>query len=68
MKKTMKKLSLKSETVRTLTPAELGQVVGGKTTAVTCTCTGTATCGTAICRVEAAAMSRTTAMRCGTGG
>jgi hypothetical protein len=46
-KTTQKKLSLKSETIRSLTPAEQGQVVGGGTTAITCTCPKTSACTTA---------------------
>lgn len=43
-KQTTKKLALLTQTVRTLDPKELGQVAGGKTTAITCTCGGTARC------------------------
>ncbi len=60
MKKTTRKLTLNAETVRTLTPAELGQVVGGKTTAVTCTCPPTTLTGVM--------PTQTTAIRCTTGG
>jgi hypothetical protein len=45
MKKQMtKKLALLTQTVRNLDPADLGRVVGGKTTAVTCTCPVTQLC------------------------
>ena len=62
MKKVQKKLSLNAETVRTLTPGEQGQVMGGKTTAITCTCPTTRT-------IDAARTQYcTTAIRCTTGG
>lgn len=38
-----KKLSLKKETVRVLNDEALAQVVGGKTTAISCTCPTTVT-------------------------
>ena len=42
--KTTKKLTLQAQTVRVLNAADLQNVVGGKTTAVTCTCNTTALC------------------------
>ncbi len=44
MKKTTKKLTFDAQTVRVLNPADLQNVVGGKTTAITCTCTNTTAC------------------------
>jgi hypothetical protein len=45
-KQSGKKLTLSTETVRALTTTtELGQVVGGQTTAVTCGCTTALICG-----------------------
>jgi hypothetical protein len=41
--KTTKKLALQAQTVRILNAADLGNVVGGKTTMVTCTCPTTLT-------------------------
>ncbi len=60
MKKTMKKLTLDAQTVRVLNPVEMANVVGGKTTAITCTCPTTDT--------FACVAAKTTAMRCTTGG
>lgn len=59
--KTTKKLALQAQTVRILNPVDLANVVGGKTTAITCTCPTTLT-------TTFDAASRTTAMRCTTGG
>jgi hypothetical protein len=42
IRKTARKLSLETSTVRTLTEARLGDVAGG----ATATCTGTAACST----------------------
>jgi len=39
-----KKLALLTDTVRSLEPTDLGRVVGGKTTYVSCTCQTTTTC------------------------
>jgi hypothetical protein len=39
-KQASKKLRLSTETVRVLPSADLGQLVGGQTTAVTCGCSG----------------------------
>lgn len=47
MKKTTKKLTLQAQTVRVLNPSDLQNVVGGNTTAITCTC-ATRGCTTAI--------------------
>lgn len=43
--KQKKQLALGTETVRALQDSDLVRVVGGKTTAITCTCTGTRLCG-----------------------
>jgi len=48
MKKTMKKLALDTQTVRILNPTDLQNVVGGTTTAITCTCNTTVCPTTAI--------------------
>lgn len=56
-KQASKKLKLSVETVRTLPSADLGEVAGGLTTAVTCGCTvvhcnttaPTCGCATALC-------------------
>jgi hypothetical protein len=39
-----KKLALLTQTVRNLDPADLGNVAGGKTTAITCTCPPSTRC------------------------
>jgi hypothetical protein len=39
-----KKLALLTQTVRNLDPSDLGRIVGGKTTAITCTCPLTTRC------------------------
>jgi hypothetical protein len=44
-----KKLVLLTDTVRSLDPANLGRVAGGKTTFVTCTCAATTACTTSLC-------------------
>jgi hypothetical protein len=46
-KQNSKKLALLTQTVRNLDPSDLGQVAGGKTTAITCTCPKTTLCTTA---------------------
>ncbi len=58
--KTTKKLTLQAQTVRILNPLDLENVVGGKTTMVTCTCPTTLT--------TTYNAARTTAIRCTTGG
>jgi len=49
MKKTAKKLALEAQTIRVLNPADLQNVVGGKTTMITCTCPPTVTTTTMDC-------------------
>jgi len=64
MKKTAKKLTLDAQTVRVLNPADMQNIVGGQTTAITCTCP-TGGCTTAItCTCPKTVNCPTTAITC----
>jgi hypothetical protein len=65
MKKTSKKLALDTQTVRVLNPTDLQNVVGGTTTAITCTC-ATVNCPTTAitCGCNYTTACPTTAITC----